>query len=237
LIAIELKWDAVAEAASYAIAWTNPQGVCGNQSTPAGSGPTVSGIIDLPLPSGDGVWTVSVQAIAAQEPGLFIGGPPSDPIGVTVLPATTPEQLALACFAEQLNGASCSEHLIAVFTYLAPNSLALAMAIGGYGSDATGDGLHAAFPTITPGVMAAALAYAYPATPENFARARFDAGISGDACGQQLIDAFHDLTPNPLALAMAQGGYAANATGYGLHAAFPAITPAALAAALAHAYP
>ena len=43
-----------------------------------------------------------------------------------------------------------------------PDPLALAMAQGGYAAAGTGDGLHAAFPTITPAAMAAALAQAYP---------------------------------------------------------------------------
>ena len=113
------------------------------------------------------------------------------------------------------------------------------MARGGYPAAATGSGLRAAFPAITPTEMALALAQAYPPaqTPEQLAQSCLAQQVDGAGCGQRLVQTFPTLTFGPLATAMAQGGYPAAATGSGLKAAFPTITPLQMAEALAQAYP
>lgn len=231
---INVTWTEVAEAASYILAWTDPKGVYGSQSVPTVPG---KGSIPLPVLDADGDWTVNVQAMPTADSGLYVGGPPSAAVTVSVSVPKTPEQVAVICFERHMTGHECGKRLVATFPLLVPNMLAAAMASGGYAAADTSDGLLAAFPDITPSAMAISLAYAYPSTPQDLARTRFTAGVSGAACGQQLITTFPVLKPDLLAVAMAEGGYEADATGDGLRSAFSEITPAMLATALVYAYP
>lgn len=231
---INVTWTVVADAASYLLAWTDPKGVYGSQSVSAVTG---KGSIPLPVLDADGDWTVNVQAMPTADSGLYVGGPPSAAVTVSVSVPKSPEQVAAICFERHMTGYECGKRLVANFPLLVPNLLAAAMASGGYAAADTSDGLLAAFPDITPSAMAISLAYAYPSTPQVLARTRFTAGVSGAECGHQLITTFPDLKPNLLAVAMAEGGYEAESTGDGLHSAFSEITPAVLATALVYAYP
>ncbi|MEE3627192.1 hypothetical protein UCD39_24960 [Nitrospirillum sp. BR 11752] len=77
-------------------------------------------------------------------------------------PPQTAAQLAARCHDDNLSGAACGLRLIQAFSTLDPQALAIAMAVGGYEPAGTADGLHAAFPNITPNTLAQALVAAYP---------------------------------------------------------------------------
>ncbi len=76
-------------------------------------------------------------------------------------PVPTLNQLAVQSFSEHLDGAACGRRLIAAFPDTGSTAMAIAMQQAGYPSDATGQGLKAAFPSLSASALLAALVSAY----------------------------------------------------------------------------
>jgi hypothetical protein len=182
---------------------------------------------------------LALQALPATASSSTLAGPLSSSVSVTVTTYATAAQMAMALFAQKVDGASCGTQLLQAFPTLTLNDMAVAMAQGGYAAADTSKGLLAAWPQTTPAALSLALVLAYPPaqTPAQSAQTLFKQGVTGAACGTQLLKTFPSITLNDMAVAMAQGGYAAADTAKGLIAAWPQTPPAALSAALVLAYP
>ncbi|MNG92058.1 hypothetical protein D3C79_509770 [compost metagenome] len=182
------------------------------------------------------VYHLQVQALPGAGQVDYVAGVPSAVVDVTITSYSTAAEMAAALNALHIEGSQCGTRLLAAFPALTPNTLASAMAQGGYAAQDTSQGLMAVWPKTSPLDLAAALAFAYSG-PVDWARRMFAQGVPATECASQLVQRFKSLTLSSLANALAQGGYASLETSKALLAVWPGTPPLELAAALALAYP
>lgn len=190
----------------------------------------------LPCPShSPSVYQVQVWALPGADQVNYVAGVPSAVVEVTITPYATASEMATALHALTIEGSACGTQLIAAFPNLTPDTLAIAMAQGGYPAIETSNGLLAVWPDTPPLELATVLALAYP-DPLQFAASQRDQGVPGELCAVNLLKAFPQLGVSEMARAMAKAGYPATDTATGLKVAYPAISPVALSTALVLAY-
>jgi len=177
-------------------------------------------------------------AMADTSKGLMAVWPQTSPQDLAAALAQAypdPVQMASRLRAQGVAGVDCGPQLVHAFPTLTLDTLASAMAGGGYAVADTSKGLLAAWPQTPPQALAQALIQAYPG-PVQTARALRAQGATGAACAIALHGAFPELLAKDLAAAMAQAGYPAEDTGAGLKAALPGLSPLDLSTALVSAY-
>lgn len=161
----------------------------------------------LPCPShSPSVYQVQVWALPGADQVNYVAGVPSAVVEVTITPYATASEMATALHALTIEGSACGTQLIAAFPNLTPDTLAIAMAQGGYPAIETSNGLLTVWPDTPPLELATVLALAYP-DPLQFAASQRDQGVPGELCAVNLLKAFPQLGVSEMARAMAKAGY------------------------------
>jgi hypothetical protein len=235
---VTLRWQAVANATRY-------QAVIHSAGSPLQVTPLQASaqgqewVAKLTLTGAAGsprLYQLQVQAIPAEGQSDIVPGVPSTTVEVTITLYASAVEMATALNSQKVDGVHCAQQLLDAFPSLNIETLASAMAQGGYAVADTSKGLMAVWPQTSPQDLAAALTQAYP-DPVQMASRLFARGVPGADCGPQLLHTFPTLTLDTLASTMAKGGYAVVDTSKGLLAVWPQTPPQALAEALIQAYP